>query len=158
MPERRPIEVAIPGERPVVLSHLVLDFNGTLAQDGNLLSGVAIRLRKLGRQLRIVVVTADTFGKARSAFQGLPVAVEIVETGRDKLRLLKRLGPARVAIIGNGRNDVPMMREAALSIAVVGPEGAAGEAVRAAGILVRDIRDGLDLLLKPLRLKATYRR
>jgi soluble P-type ATPase len=158
VPERRPIEVAIPGERPVVLSHLVLDFNGTLAQDGNLLPGVAIRLRKLGRRLRIVVATADTFGKARSALKGLPVAVEIVETGRHKLRLLSRLGPSRTVAIGNGRNDVPMMREAALSIAVIGPEGAAGEAVRVADILVRDIRDGLDLLLKPLRLKATYRR
>jgi soluble P-type ATPase len=158
MPERIPLEIAIPGERPVVLSHVVLDFNGTLAQDGNLRPGVASRLRPLARRLRITVATADTFGKVRSALKGLPVAVEIVAAGPDKLRLLKRLGPARVAVIGNGRNDVPMMREAALSIAVVGPEGAAGEAVLAADILVRDIRDGLDLLLRPLRLKATYRR
>jgi len=158
MPERNPIVVAVPGERPVVVSHLLLDFNGTLAQDGNLLPGVAARLRKLGRRVRIVVATADTFGKAHSALKGLPVDVEIVETGQDKLRLLKRFGSARVVAIGNGRNDVPMLRIAALGIVVIGPEGAAGEAVHAADILVRDIRDGLDLLLKPLRLKATCRR
>jgi soluble P-type ATPase len=158
MPEPKPIVVAVPGERPVVLSHLVLDFNGTLAEDGNLLPGVAARLRKLGRQLRIVVVTADTFGKARSALKGLPVEVEIVESGQDKLRLLKRLGPSHTVAIGNGRNDVPIMQKAALGIVVLGPEGAAGQAVQAADILVRDIRDGLDLLLQPLRLKATYRR
>ena len=158
MSERKPIVVGVPGERPVVLSYLVLDFNGTLAKDGNLLPGVAARLRKLGRQLRIVVVTADTFGKARSALKGLPVAVEIVETSRDKLRLLSRLGPSHTVAIGNGRNDVPIMQKAAVGIVVIGPEGAAGEAVHAADILVRDIRDGLDLLLKPLRLKATYRR
>jgi soluble P-type ATPase len=60
--------------------------------------------------------------------------------------------------IGNGRNDVPIMQRAAVGIVVIGPEGAAREAAHAADILVRDIRDGLDLLLKPLRLKATYRR
>jgi soluble P-type ATPase len=158
MPERKPIVVAVPGERPVVVSHLVLDFNGTLAQDGNLLPGVAARLRKLSRRLRIVVATADTFGKARSALKGLPVDVEIVETGQEKLRLLKRLGPSHVVAIGNGRNDVPMMQKAALGIAVIGPEGAAGELVPVADVLVHDIRDALDLLLKPLRLKATYRR
>ena len=158
MPERIPIVVAVLGERPIVASHAVLDFNGTLARDGNLLPGVASRLRKLGQRLRIVVVTADTFSKARSALKGLPVAVEIVETGQDKLRLLRRLGPSHTVAIGNGRNDVPIMQRAAVGIVVIGPEGAAGEAVHAADILVRDIRDGLDLLLKPLRLKATYRR
>jgi len=158
MSERLPIVIAVPGERPIVVSHAVVDFNGTLARDGNLLPGVAARLRKLGRQLRIAVVTADTFGKARSALKGLPVAVEIVETGHDKLRLLRRLGPSHTVAIGNGRNDVAIMQKAAVGIVVIGPEGAAGEAVHAADILVRDIRDGLDLLLQPLRLKATYRR
>jgi hypothetical protein len=47
---------------------------------------------------------------------------------------------------------------AAVGIVVIRPEGTGGEAVHAADILVRDIRDGLDLLLKPSRLKATYRR
>jgi len=158
MPEREPIVVAIPGERPIAVSHLVLDFNGTLAKDGNLLPGVAARLRRLNHRLRITVATADTLGKVRQALGELPVHVEIVETGRDKLRLLKRLGPSHVVAIGNGRNDVPMVQKAAIGIVVIGPEGAAGDAVHGADILVRDIRDGLDLLLKPLRLKATYRR
>jgi soluble P-type ATPase len=158
MPEHESLVIALPGERRVVVSHLLLDFNGTLARDGKLLPGVASRLRTLGRRLRITVATADTFGQARSALRGLPVAVEIVETGQDKLRLLRRLGPAHTVAIGNGRNDVPLLQKAAVGIVVIGPEGAAGEAVPAADILVRDIRDGLDLLLKPLRLKATYRR
>ena len=158
MGQRNPVVVAISGQRSVKVSHLLLDFNGTLARDGNLLPGVAARLRKLGRQLRIVVVTADTFGKARSALKGLPVTVEIVATGRDKLRLLRRLGPSHTVAIGNGRNDVPLLQKAPVGIVVIGPEGAAGEAVHAADILVRDIRDGLDLLLKPVRFKATYRR
>jgi len=158
MREHSPIVIVMPGESPIGVSHLLLDFNGTLAKDGRLLPGIAERLRRLGRQLQIVVATADTFGKVRSELKGLPVDIEIVETGLDKLRLLKRLGPSHVVAIGNGRNDMQMVQKAALGIVVIGPEGAAGDAARAADVLVRDIRDALDLLLKPLRLKATLRR
>jgi hypothetical protein len=34
MPARKPLVVALPGERLSVVSHRVLDFNGTLARDG----------------------------------------------------------------------------------------------------------------------------
>lgn len=158
MGQRDSIVITVPGRRSVELSHAVLDFNGTLAKDGWLLPGIASRLRKLSRRLRILVATADTFGKARSALEGLPIDIEVVETGRDKLRLLQRLGPSHVVAIGNGRNDVPMMRKAALSIAVIGPEGAAGELLATADVVVRDVREALDLLLCPLRLSATLRR
>jgi len=157
MGQRDSIVITVPGRRSVEVSHAVLDFNGTLARDGRLLPGVAPRLRKLGRRLRIVVVTADAFGKARFTLKGLPVDIEIVETGRDKLGLLTRLGPAHVVTVGNGRNDVLMMRKAALSIAVMGPEGGFGELLAVADVVVRDVREAMDLLLHPLRLSATLR-
>jgi len=157
MGQRNPVVVAVSGQRSVKVSHLVLDFNGTLAKDGNLLPGVTSRLRTLSRRVHITVATADTFGKACSALKGLPLDVEIIKTGQDKLRLLKRLRPSHVAVIGNGRNDVPMMREAALSIAVIGSEGAAGEVLAAADVVARDVREALDLLANPLRLTATLR-
>jgi soluble P-type ATPase len=50
-----------------------------------------------------------------------------------------------------------MLRAAALGIVTVQREGAAAEAVRAADILVHDVRDALDLLLEPRRLGATLR-
>jgi len=50
-----------------------------------------------------------------------------------------------------------MMEAAGLSIAVIGPEGAAARLLAAADVVVRDIRDALDLLSHPLRLKATLR-
>ena len=52
-----------PGQNPIEEGHLVLDFNGTLAVDGVLVSGVAERLRELAltpNGLAIHVVTADT--------------------------------------------------------------------------------------------------
>jgi soluble P-type ATPase len=135
----------------------MLDFTGTLARDGTLLPGVASRLRALSRRLTIVVATADTLGKAITSLDGLPVEIKLVKTGQEKLRLLEDIGPSRVMAIGNGRNDVPMVRRAAIGVAVVGPEGAASDLIGAADIVVHDIRDGLDFLAKPLRLTATLR-
>jgi len=48
-----------------------------------------------------------------------------------------------------------MIAEAALGICVVGKEGAAGEALGNADLVVTNILDALDFLLKPLRQKAT---
>jgi hypothetical protein len=64
------MELAIPGFGRLRLEHLVLDYNGTLAVDGRPLPGVKTRLKRLARSLRIHVITADTFGKARSSLSG----------------------------------------------------------------------------------------
>lgn len=50
-----------------------------------------------------------------------------------------------------------MMAIAGLSIAVIGPEGAAGEILPAADVVVTHIHHALDLILNQLRLKATLR-
>jgi len=104
------------------------------------------------------VATADTFGTAKNALARLPIDVRMVQTGHDKVRLVDGLGADHVVAIGNGRNDIGMIRKVALGIAVVGPEGAAGVLLREADVVVHDIRCALDLLLRPLRLKATLRR
>lgn len=61
------------------------------------------------------------------------------------------------AAMGNGRNDLLMCRDAALSVAVIGPEGAHGRLLSDADVCVTSINDGLDLLLKPKRLIASLR-
>jgi len=77
------------------------------------------------------------------------------EGSRQKLELIKRLGERQTSAIGNGADDAPMIEEAGLGICVVGKEGAAGEALRKADVVVTSILDALDFLLKPLRQKAT---
>ena len=57
----------------------------------------------------------------------------------------------------SGRNDLLMCRDAALSVAVIGPEGAHGRLLSDADVCVTSINDGLDLLLKPKRLIASLR-
>ena len=153
-------EVVIPGFGALRLEHLVLDYNGTLAVDGKLLRGVRPRLVRLARSMQVHVVTADTFGKARAALAGLPCTAVILghrSQDRAKAAYVRRLGASRAACIGNGRNDALMLRAAALGIAVVQAEGAAGAAALAADLWVTDVRDALDLLLKPLRLTASLR-
>jgi soluble P-type ATPase len=152
-----PLVVPVPGRKPLAFHTVALDFTGTLAKDGALLAGVSGRLRRLARRLRVVVMSADTFGTVRKALSRLPVEVRVVATGRDKARLVEGYGAEGVVAIGNGRNDIPMVRRAGLGIAVVGPEGAATGLLAVADLIARDIREALDLLENPLRLVAGLR-
>lgn len=138
-------------------SDLVLDYNGTLALDGFLLPGVAGRLRQLSKVIRVHVLTADTFEKAEHQLKRLPVSLKVIRTGADKAEFVRRLGPEKVIAVGNGRNDALMMEAAGLGVAVIGPEGAAGKVLRTADVAVTDIRHALDMIIHPLRLKATLR-
>jgi soluble P-type ATPase len=92
------------------------------------------------------------------ALSNLPVTIRIVRAGRYKRRVVETLGARNVAAVGNGVNDVPMLRAAALGIAVLGTEGTSGELLRVATVVVRDIDDAIDLLLRPQRLVATLRK
>jgi soluble P-type ATPase len=154
------IEIVIPGERVLRVSHVVLDFNGTIAMDGELLSGVRERLIELARLVTVHVITADTFGSARAELAGLPCIVNVlpqIGQAHAKLAYVGELGRGTTACIGNGRNDRLMLQAAVLGIAVIGPEGAAAEALAAADTVVAGPLAALDLLLKPQRLVATLR-
>jgi soluble P-type ATPase len=125
-----------------------------------LLNGVQERLLNLSSQLRLHVVTADTFGIARSQSNGLPCELVILPTGEQaqtKLAYIQRLGEEQVFAIGNGRNDYLMLQSAALSIAVMQGGGAAMETRLAADVVVPGILAASDLLLFPRRLVATLR-
>jgi soluble P-type ATPase len=154
------MRVEIPGHGLLEITTLVLDYNGTIALDGDLLDGVGKRLKSLAREMEIHVVTADTFGSVAAKTAGLPCTLHVLPPGdqdKSKLDYAETLGLARTACIGNGRNDSMMLRGCALGIAVIGPEGAALPVLQSADVIVGDIRDGLDLLLNPLRLSATLR-
>ena len=154
------LEIEIPGYKRLSLSNLVLDYNGTLACDGNLIAGVRERLELLSKRLRIDVLTADTFGSVGKELATLPCRVSVIPLQNQaaaKADYVRDLGPEGCVAIGNGRNDQAMLKEAALGIAVVQTEGASIEAVLSADVLSRNIIEALDLLLNPLRLTATLR-
>lgn len=154
------ITVDIPGYRPMQLEQLVMDYNGTLAVDGEVAPGVAPALEVLAPQLTIHVVTADTFGLAADRLAGLPVKLSVLPPGDQdvaKRNYVNALGAVGTVAIGNGRNDRQMLKAAGLGIGVILDEGAAFETLAAADIVCRGIVPALELLVHPLRLKATLR-
>lgn len=155
--DERTCHVHIPGRDGLALRHLVLDLNGTLAVDGHVVAGVPERLALLREQLRIHVLTAGTHGHMEECARALGSHLHPVATGVEKRDYVRALGAANVVAMGNGANDVAMLREAALTIAVLGAEGLCAEALRAADIVVVNPCDALDLLLHPARLVATLR-
>jgi soluble P-type ATPase len=154
------IQVDVPGYNIFRFKHLVLDYNGTLACDGELLDGVAQRLTELASQIEIHVVTADTFGSVNAALADVSCKVSVLPPGSQdasKLKYVKNLGLTATVCIGNGRNDRLMVKEAALGIVIPQEEGAAMETMLAADIVAPNILAALDLLSHPLRLVATLR-
>ncbi len=154
------IEVDIPGGASLRLSHLVLDYNGTLARDGELLAGVAEKMKDLSIHLQLHVITADTHGTVTKKLAGLPCSLQIIgltEQDKQKEAYVRQLGADKVAAIGNGRNDWLMLKEAALGFVLVQEEGACVAAILQADIMCTGILDAFDILLIPARLKATLR-
>jgi P-type E1-E2 ATPase len=151
------LRVEITGRGVLELEHVVLDVNGTLTDRGVLVEGVVERLVRLGEELSVHLLSADTFGTLGEIAVALGVEPTRIGCGEDKRRIVEQLGPPRCACVGNGANDASMLEAAALGIAVVGPEGAAGAAVRAADVVCTSILDALDLLLDERALRATLR-
>jgi soluble P-type ATPase len=154
------IEIDIPGFKMLRLNHLVLDYNGTIACDGKLLPGVKEGLKALAGLLSIHVLTADTFGQARTFLDNIACEVSVLDREYQeisKVTYVNALGAQNSVCIGNGRNDRLMVKEAALGIAVILEEGAAIETLLAADVVCTGIVPALNLLRKPLRLTATLR-
>ncbi|NNF99561.1 MAG: ATPase P [Desulfobacteraceae bacterium] len=154
------IRIDIPGYRLLNMHHLVLDYNGTLACDGTLIGGVRPALIQLAEKLDVHVITADTFGQAKSGLEGIPCHLSILppdNQAQGKLAYIHHLGREGTVAIGNGRNDRLMLKDAILGIAVVLGEGAAVESLVDADIVTTSIVSALELLQFPLRLTATLR-
>lgn len=155
------IELEIPGWRRLVLRQLVLDVNGVLALDGELVPAVPERIAALSAVLDVHLLSADTYGHLSdivAAVGGTATRLRPGDEAAQKAGFVRSLGAASVVAIGNGANDIAMLEEAALGIAVLGFEGAAPAALLAGDIVSGSVHEALDLLLQPIRLVATLRR
>lgn len=151
----------IPGfNENLTIEHLVLDFNGTLAVDGKLISGVEKILNDLAERVTIHILTGNTFGTAEDELKNVAcklIALPKENLGKEKEKYLQTLNTDSVISIGNGRNDRLMLQASAIGIIVVQQEGASSEALMAADVICPDIYSALELLNNPLRLIATLR-
>ena len=152
--------LTIPGTGTLDLQHLVLDYNGTIARDGHLMSNLDKTLTELAETVTVHVLTADTGGTVTQELEGLPCTLHIIASGNEaeqKEAYLQALGPDTVVAIGNGANDRLMLKTARLGIAVLEGEGSAVSAILQADIVARSIYDALGLLMVPQRIVATLR-
>ena len=70
------IRIDVPGREIIEIEHVVLDYNGTIALDGQLIEGAAWRIRELCKSAHVYVLTADTYGTVRSQCDGLGAEVK----------------------------------------------------------------------------------
>lgn len=155
------IKVAIPGIGELSLEHVVFDVNGTLAVDGKLLPGVPDLFQELKQHLTIHLLTADTHGKQSRIDQVLGLEAVRIQAGDEKehkANFIRTLDPRQTIAIGQGANDALMMEAARIGICVLSPEGTALETLLKADLVVPDINSALEILLHPIRLKASLRK
>ena len=152
------IRIDIPQRGIIELQHAVFDVNGTLAVDGIPVPGVVNRLHVLAEKLSLHALTAGTHGNISELEHAFGFPLHKIATGEEKVHFVEELGPAGVIAFGNGRNDVAMLRTAAIGVAILAEEGVATDALQAADVLALGPIDAIDLVLKPKRLIATLRR
>ena len=154
------IKIEVPGmDTPIVIEHLVLDYNGTIACDGKLIEGVADRIIALSEKLKVYILTADTYGTVRKQCEGLGAEIRtFAHAGAAvcKEEIVTELGE-HVCAVGNGYNDIQMMDKADFSICVIDTEGACSKLINHSDIIVNSSLDALDLLLKTDRVRADLR-
>jgi P-type E1-E2 ATPase len=154
------ISVSVPGWGDLDIEYLVVDYNGTCAFDGKIKENVKEILDKVSRYIKVFIITSDTYGNIDT--EGNTIGFSIIKVGKEgsgaeKAKIIKELGPEKIVAIGNGSNDVLMLKEAALGIGVIGEEGCSKEILKEADFVVKNITDALSMLLHPERIVATLR-
>lgn len=155
------LNMEIPGRGEHKIEFLVLDMNGTISTDGRISAKVKDKVNLLAKKLTVYILTADTRGDAQERLGRIEAELVKLDEGEEasqKGRFIREIGAERTIAVGNGYNDHLMVKEAVLGIAIIGREGAAKETISNADVVVSDVLDALDLLLKPLRHRATLRK
>jgi len=150
-----------PGQEPLEIEFILLDFEGSLASDRRVHPKAKDKINLLSKRTKIYILlkgdkelVVETLRKVRAEVIHLAEG----EASQGKLNLLRQLGPNRTVAIGNGVDDAPMIEEAGLGICVISKEGTSSDVLKKADVVVSNILDALDFLLKPLRQKATLGR
>jgi soluble P-type ATPase len=157
------ITIDIPGFGKRHIRIVVSDYTGTHSCGGAIAPDVKRRLRDLAALVELNIVTADSFGTADRELSGIVTPFKL-RTGRhdiEKSDYVSQFDLQEVAAFGNGNNDRLMLKAVkeggGLAIAVDNGEGCAIDALRNADLFVVGAANAIDLLLDPVRLKATLR-
>ncbi len=152
------IAIQRPGQKPLEIEFILIDFEGTLASDRRVHPKAKDKINLLSKRTKIYILTGGEKEVVEETLKKVKAEIFYLtegETSQRKVDLLRQLGATRTVAIGNGVDDIPMIEEAGLGICVIGKEGTSVEAMKKADVVVSNVLDALDFLLKPLRQKAT---
>jgi len=149
--------INIPNYKNLNINYLVLDYNGTIAS-GGLPLDIQNTLFEISKQLKIVVLSGNTFSGIEKHLEDFEVEVVIAKDAEAKRQYLEDLNPDLCIAIGNGNIDGEMLASAGLGIAVIGDEGCATAAILKADLLVKSIHHAFEMILDPTKLIATLKR
>lgn len=155
------VQITVPYYKILILRHVVLDYNGTLAEDGVLKDEARSRLEALAERYSVHVITSDTFGSVKKELAGFDVSVVVLQSDdhtAEKASYIDTLGRVHCAAVGNGNNDAEMLKQAELGIALIGDEGCSTRTLLSSDIVCSGIKEAMELLLKDKRLIATLRK
>jgi len=161
--EKPGIAIDIPGFGNRHIRIAVSDYTGTHSFGGAIEPIVKSGLRRLLTLVDLYIVTADSFGTAETELAGIAIPYKLRTATHDieKADYVSQFDLQHVAAFGNGNNDRLMLKAVknggGLAIAVDNGEGCALDAMRNADLFVVGAANALDLLLDPVRLKATLR-
>jgi soluble P-type ATPase len=152
------IAIQRPGQKPLEIEFILIDFEGTLASDRRVHPKAKDKINLLSKRTKIYILTKGEKEVVEETLKKVKAEIFYLtegETSQRKVDLLRQLGATRTVAIGNGVDDIPMIEEAGFGICVIGKEGTSVEAMKKADVVVSNVLDALDFLLKPLRQKAT---
>ncbi len=153
--------IEIPNFKTLNITHVVCDYNGTIAKDGFVLPEVKELFTELSKYYTLHVITADTFGSVHTQLKEYDTNIKVLTSTnhtQEKADYIQELQAQNCIALGNGNNDKEMLSFAAIGIAILGDEGCAKDALLNADIVCKNISEALLLLLNPKRLIATLRR
>lgn len=153
-------EIIIPNYKTVIVTNIVLDYNGTIAKDGVLKDEIKPLLERLSKAYAVHVITADTFGSVQTQLKDYDVSVKILNSDDhtlEKATFIDKLNAENTVAIGNGNNDALMIEQSAIGIAILGDEGCSTQTLLKSDITCKSIQDALELFLNTKRLIATLR-
>ncbi len=152
------IVIQRPGQDLLEMDFILMDFEGTLAQDRRVDPKAKDKINLLSKRMKIYILAKGEKEVVEDVLKKVKAEVIYLrerEPAQRKLSLLRQLGARRTVAIGNGVDDALMLEEAGLGICLLGREGASVEAMQKADVVVTNILDALDFILKPLRQEAT---
>ncbi len=144
----------------IIIKHIVLDYNGTIAKDGILKDDAKRLLTLLAQKYTLHVITADTFGSVKNELKDFDLHVKVLESDNhtlEKEAYVDELNASECAAVGNGNNDVKMLKKAVIGICIIGDEGCSSKTLLASDIVCKSISEALELFIYSQRLRATLR-